>query len=198
MLCHIPLITDELYHATVVSIYKLTASSLITSISAVTSSVTAIRGVDTLTIGAPKCSTLTRSCTNCNTDVKMFNAWEPKLYSLVSSLPHPISSLPFVQCWVPSQWREEGIHWPLLHWTAPLWQEAVQIVPKFCCHSSYATNLQTFKTYCSLSHHFHQNIHWSSHCIEMCKGHTGCWNIETGWNHNLIKYRVCVCGACHS
>ena len=73
--------SDELYHAIVVSIYKLTASSFITAISAVTSSVTAIRGADTLTIGAPKCSTLTRSCTNCNTDVKMLNAWKPKLYS---------------------------------------------------------------------------------------------------------------------
>ena len=45
---------------------KLTTSSLITAIRAVLMAITATRGKDTLAIPTVKCSTLTRSCRNCN------------------------------------------------------------------------------------------------------------------------------------
>ena len=50
-------------------------------------------------------------------------------------LLHPVSSLPSVQSWVPSQRSEDRMHCPLLHRNAPLWQEAVEIAKILCINN---------------------------------------------------------------
>ena len=54
-------------------------------------------------------------------------AWE-RGYPIppMSDLPHPLSSLPSVQSWFPSQRSLEWIHWPLLHQKALPSQESNQ------------------------------------------------------------------------
>ena len=97
-----------------------------------------------------------------------------------------------MQSTVPSQRWEERMHAPLLHRNAPLWQETINCNKKFL--STHTDMLVIVKTYGSFSHHFHQSIPQSSHCIERKRRHTGHCYIETEWSCNLGT--VCVWQDC--
>ena len=148
--------------------------------------ITATRGKDTLAIATVKCSTLTRSCRNCNkwcwntSTAVCYISWQlPKLTAV-----HLITS---IRTWSNPVASFRG--GDALITAAP----KCSILTGSCanCNIQYVLknevdNCQNVQvTYCSWSHRFHQSM-FQSQYIGKRKRHTDHLYIETGWNYNLV------------
>ena len=141
---------------------QLTTSNLITAISAVSSPITTVSRLDTLSIAALKCSTLTGSCTN-NIITIIFALCKIDFSGTISNLFKCTKS----SIAITTRWQK--------------WCYKVKGTAFINAQVDHEPNCNVvLSTYSILFHHCHHYIHQSLHCTEQRKKHTDHCHSETG------------------